>query len=452
MKYCPKCGFSMDSEAQFCGNCGFDFRSVNLSQGNAQPENAIQPEIARQPENVIQPFKQMPLQAEIHSQAQNASDAVQQQPSVETKKKKAIVPVILSILAVLIVGIGVLFTLEATDVINLIDGIGSDKKDSDSDEAVTDEDGNVVFSGETEKVWVITRIDDEDGNYRKISYDENGSQSVCISYGADGSERIREDFSYDVYGRLTEEVVINYETNDSAAYYMEYDKNGNLLKESLSGTIDEYDIEEINEYTYDENGNTLTEKTVMSFAGNVMTIMDVYTYDDDGNMLTKRTTVDDEENCVTKYEYSDGQRYKETEYKDEVMTNYTEYVYSDSGSLVTKIHYDGEGNETSRWENSYDSNERVVSKHYTSTDDFGTTKTEEYTYDDNGNILTFYDFDYYLKTDFYEYEYDVNNNKISEKKYETEDRELKYQYTYTWEEIEVPVENIDNIREAMSEY
>lgn len=377
MKYCPKCGFGMDSEAPFCGNCGFDFRSVKL------PE---------EPQPVIQPLQQIPRQPEVSEQPAPARPSAPEQPK---KKSKALI-IVLVIVGVLLIGVGTLFVLESKDIINFFDGIGSDKDtENASGEAVTDEDGNVIYSGETEKMFVINRIDYDDGSYDKFFYDSYGNLYSLIKY-ADG------------------EAYLTVENT--------YDKKGNKIKSEQKVSYEDFEMNDCYEYTYDENGNMLTHT---STSGDSQNWHYDFTYDNKGNVLTK------------------------TFYRKDVLAEYYEYTYDTDGKQLTETKYDEDRSKVYCDEYKYDDNGMLILK-VRSDDEGRTDQRYEYTYDDNGNMLTDLRRGLYANN-CYEYTYDDYGNKLTETRYDDKE-ELQRQAKYTWEEIDVAVENAQNIREEMLTY
>ena len=134
MKLCPKCGFEVESSEDFCGNCGFNFGSVDLSDKTQFLDR-------RQP--FIQPLEDM-----IPDEPQ--TDAAKEEPTEAPKKKSKAPILILVIIGVLIIAAGTLYLLESKDIINFLDGIGSDKADEASSEASTDESGNMLTHTEYE--------------------------------------------------------------------------------------------------------------------------------------------------------------------------------------------------------------------------------------------------------------------------------------------------------------
>ncbi len=145
--------------------------------------------------------------------------------------------------------------MEATDVINLIDGIGSDKESAASDEVVTDEDGNVISDGETETVWILTKKTTPTGSSEEYLYDDAYNLVKVVSCYDDGEEFSRIDISYDSEGnRINDSMYINGEKWGFTEYT--YDAKGNLL-EDIEYLVD-YELDR-REYTYDSDGNMLSE-------------------------------------------------------------------------------------------------------------------------------------------------------------------------------------------------
>ena len=257
--------------------------------------------------------------------------------------------------------------------------------------AVTDRNGNTVHFIYGREHDLIDIIDPNGTKAVRNEYDDSGrlisstdANGNCISY------------SYDIANRF--ETVID-EFGDQTVYG--YDKHGNVVsvKDCSGNTIT---------FEYDEKGNKLKETDKQ---GNSVS----YTYDDNGNI----TSITDALGNSRKMKYSSTNQIMELMSDSQTLLKYTydKYDYitsvtdesgnvqkfeydgrgalaklSDSIGTLQSIEYDDSGNISSTTmasgsvENyAYDESGNCISKTIVSTD--GSTKTEFYTYDGNGNLI-----------------------------------------------------------------
>lgn len=179
-------------------------------------------------------------------------------------------------------------------------------------------------------------VDNEDGTYSVVSYDEMGNMSSYIDYNEDDEVvyEMRSESEYDengnpkrvkefIDGVLTSEIVYaacaDHEGEVYESEYISYSEDGSKSvtvqdEQGMPLTSTEYDVDgnviatDVYEYTYDEAGNlakqicrrgdVVTGETVYALdaEGNVYVAKDVF-YDDDGTLLGE-TMYDAEGNVI----------------------------------------------------------------------------------------------------------------------------------------------------------
>lgn len=257
--------------------------------------------------------------------------------------------------------------------------------------AVTDRNGNTVRYIYGREHELIDIIDPNGTKATRNDYDDDGR--LISSTDANGSIIT---YSYDIANRF--ETIVD-ELGNQTVYG--YDKNGNIV------SVTDCDGNVIS-FEYDDKGNKLKETDKQ---GNSVT----YTYDDNGNI----TSITDALGNSRKMKYSSTNQLTELLSGSDSLLKYTydKYDYvstvtdelgnvekfdydnrgaltklSDSIGTIQTINYDDKGNiiSSSRTSGavesySYDENGICLSKTITYSD--GTTKTEFYSYDNNGNLI-----------------------------------------------------------------
>lgn len=402
MKYCPKCGFSMESDAPFCGNCGFDFGSVRLpiqQKAPKQPESAVpSQQIQNQP--VIQPSEKIAMQ--------NISAPVQTPEAVqETEKKSKTLLIVLIIVGVLLIGGGTFFALEATDVINLFNGIGENREVEESEKSEDKDDAtdkNNVSDVTDEKTSLDNISADKDISGQDDIIDENKTETVWILNEA------HYEMEYSQFDKV-----------------FEYDDNYNLISiKDVNAYGETFNFE----YSYDSKGNVLKEYEYGSVSTGPMYRYE-YTYDLNDMMTCKRrfSVATGGQNTHTyTYEYDSDEKLLKIYLKNYDTELIYEYMYNANGDLQTIIEKNGtNGTELDRYEYEYDANGRLV-KYET---DNNNSSTIEMFYDEKGNMITENYYTPAMLYCVYEYTYDENGNMLTKEKYSNDGKLIdRYEYTY----------------------
>lgn len=255
----------------------------------------------------------------------------------------------------------------------------------------------------TDKGQILSVSNGERNQQAQVEYDEKGFPTA-IKVTEDGAVVTTVNFTFDAGGNLLRVTSPEYELDTSYTYdgngnvltvttadsteERTYDEKGNLLTctEHRNGKVWEYT------YTYDSDGNKLTGQTLLDGElrnawentyenGNLVSEKNGsdeyrYTYDDMGNQLAcdfyrdgefvwnQTYTYDADGNCTS--ETSDGELKYESVYSDngrhEIKKSYiqgymvsrtTEYTYDELGNVLSKIIYNGDGEATEQWINTY---------------------------------------------------------------------------------------------------
>ncbi len=261
---------------------------------------------------------------------------------------------------------GLLYEYNPDGTIHKIDGVNSDKT---LIVYTYDENGNVIHIETTDKDEKLV----EDVTYT-YSYFE-GTENIA------SATEVIVTYTYDESGNLTE--------TDTQTITATYDIVGNLLSER---TVDN-DEDKIISYTYSDNGLMLSET-----ADGVTT---EYTYDTNGYIVNIKTVEDGVESNASFGYNIIGQVITQTE---EGLT--TNNIYDLVGNAIKVTQTDGAVTRVSRIV--YDSQNQVIQKitnpQYSEADDGLTPDSngicstnvynnsnvgERYTYDSNGNVLTY---------------------------------------------------------------
>ena len=280
--------------------------------------------------------------------------------------------------------------------------------------------------------------------YSDYTYDANGNRSQQLQYSAAGNLEYETRFTYDG-NKLIQEIHFSHGKQDSTTDYT-YGSYGELLNShvkdnyseyqetrfrSIRGTLireytiyptpSEYDRNSISQYDWD--GNIISRDSYQQ-DGSLASSTD-YTYDEFGGSTgsTSTTYLDNGSYSVREYdaEYnplssvtynSNGAKDHWTEYiysentrrdndynSDGILTSYTEHQYNDQQMELWNKSYDAEGNLTSEYVYTYDTNgaqEKITATYYYSWN--GGKSVTEYDgdwnqlsrkeYDANGNLTS----------------------------------------------------------------
>ena len=257
------------------------------------------------------------------------------------------------------------------------------------------------------------------GTLRYLLGNEDDASALSSDYGNMTGEAVRSllvtETSYDGEGAVTSRSQIKYE----------YDSEGNQIRELY------YDEDELLSYTenrYDGFGNCIESKCYD--ANGLINLHVKNEYDEDGRKIKSQVCSDDERfktvsvfkyyiddiRMETTYSYS-GEMVNKTSclydylrginlmrrtfFKEDIFNGTEEYMYDDSGNLIKEESYDEEGN--ALWFYGYD-------------------------YDKNGNMI-----EETTLSDSIKYEYDEQGNKVKEI-FCLKDGSIVYyvEWTYEW--------------------
>ncbi len=275
---------------------------------------------------------------------------------------------------------------------------------------------------------VLTEKYDEHGNLTlresgdscekyEYTYDENGFVIKKVST-ATGLEHLSEyenvttEYTNDKNGNILKAVTVEENGITNLTEYT-YDIENRILKEVRSkGLADNLEVYYIDEFTYDKYGNVLTEYT--KYYGSEESNTYEYTYDEKGNILEKKTngspkvkyTYNENGNCLTVSIFENDKYYLSTE-----------HTYDNSGNRIKSVKYNSNGGVIAVNELSYDEKGNLLSDNLKKGDgDTENTVSEhlyEYTYDELGNRLTYFEVEvthtgyetYFCEYTYSQYEY-----------------------------------------------
>jgi len=306
------------------------------------------------------------------------------------------------------------------------------------------------IDGET----VSIRYEYNDTNRIEIFYDENGTarKTYYDSYGrVQKIERLRSDnsiYSYRHYYYQWDGKVDELKNSDYKMFYYEYDYLGRITKISNPDTSyikTIYDDKNRTVITYDEESRRkdmvydANDRLIQSiqYLGSTKLYTNI-TYDEIGNILT----VTDCMGLTTSYEYDNLGRCTKTTFPD---GNYEQYWYDDASRILEKkkkhrILHEGPGgySDIDFWLTThydYDIAGRLLNYSFYGTPINYYNGWKNYSYDENGNILTV-TYAEYLESELRtlittEYEYDAWNRISNETNWiNGEDNAHIINYTY----------------------
>jgi RHS repeat-associated protein len=220
---------------------------------------------------------------------------------------------------------------------------------------VLDGDDALIVGYSYDAIGRISRQDNANGTFTTYGYDTNGRLSRIAHHDPDSAVRSFFDYAYDDAGRrestTTEDgtTLYKYDTNNrltevalptGRTITYQYDAVGNRLSVNDDGTVTDYVINDLQQYTavggvireFDADGNLIREVD----GGNVTT----YGYDDEGRLIQ----VSGPDGAFT-YEYDAlGNRIAQTH--DGVRT---EYLVDPTGLVNVAAEYDAAGNPVARY-------------------------------------------------------------------------------------------------------
>lgn len=232
-----------------------------------------------------------------------------------------------------------------------------------------------VYSKYINGNWIITKFSDSEHN-----------TEYSINLKSDGTYESKDEYTYDEYGGELTWTNYEYINNDWVTIkYRDYEHNtGCSFNLNPDGTYDSKD-----EYTDDAFGNEVTDAYI-EFENDtwVYIYKNEYTYDKDRNKLTaKYSKYINRKWVVTKFEdYENNTRYSINLKADGTYDSKTEYTFLEDGATSTCTMYKYINND---WVILYfkDYEHNTIYTIDLNSDETYKSKTE-YTYDDNGVLLT----------------------------------------------------------------
>lgn len=251
-----------------------------------------------------------------------------------------------------------------------------------------DGNGNVIKSVRTDHNGYVSageftyndkrEIIKETHEYYSIKYDERYNSSI---------EEYRRDNDQNIISLL-------YTDFDGETYLLEYfyNKNGDVIKETVKDDTGKITNGHNYEYAYDENGN-ITSETQTTLDGKFEARNET-AYDKNGRIIKTESTYDTSfegdirlQHITEEYFYdNNGKMIKvvTTSESDPEHDCVIEYSYDDKGNQIKKLYSHSDG-ATFCYESEYDDNGRLIK--YTETSSDGTVKVTEYEYNDSGNVV-----------------------------------------------------------------
>lgn len=408
--YCEKCGKPLGEEDRFCGYCG----APTGGDENTNPDTAEIP-VAEEPRNT--------------DSGKHEEEPAAKQGSI--KERRGIM---------LLMGAIVLF-LVCLCIFAISGGKESDGNDRAGDDSIKPEKVQEEMQEKAER----TEESSIEKPLLKIArgYDENGNLVREITYDRDGS---RMKYEYDPDGNLITETSFDEQGHQTIQYT--YDNTGNLIRE--------FELE------YDSEGNRIKERFFSPDSPHE-SIWE-YEYDNDGKVI-KKSSMDD---LISTYEYTyeDNDRIKRID-RYELNTGSTgslELEYDSSGKLIqfrvreysmnerivdfnsvagstSDVSYDiTQGTISQIREEEYDRDGTLLAIH--DYDDGGEVRTsQEYEHDSRGRCIKYSTIVHgsleMARTygHAYEYEYDINGQLKVERYYDGEGN-LNYEITMEYEYYE----------------
>lgn len=197
------------------------------------------------------------------------------------------------------------------------------------------------------------------------------------------------EYTNDEQGRVLKSVSVDEKGKANTKEYT-YDSDDRILKETWTESYGEYNnTYYIDEYTYDDNGNVLTN--YHKYHDSESTTTYKYVYDKNGNVLEKKSG-----DSVTKYAYDEkGNSTKIERYTKSAISEWTENTYDEKGNITKSVKYDADGAVIAVRESVFDDNGNLTSeslkKGNSETDTMFEEYVHNYTYDPLGNMLTYFE-------------------------------------------------------------
>ena len=266
-------------------------------------------------------------------------------------------------------------------------------------------------------VTSVTVAYDEDSLTQVYTVDDTTYQATYDYHGRLLHQRTDsgdywEEYTY-TYTDLSDEplTLVYAREGFSSTVSRTFDDEGKLLTTHYQATDDSWNTYT---YTYDDQGRQLTEKYVSS--GGSDTLL-TYTYDESGNRISEVTLNKGVKTREVKRTYDEKNQliqdyvWRQELGKDIIYTSTTDFTYDENGNILTQHQQDRDG----FWQkivSTYDEKGNILTERHE--DSEGYTLSYVRTYDENSRVLTSQetcgDFAY-----SYTYTYDEHGNLILER-------------------------------------
>lgn len=354
---------------------------------------------------------------------ENNNIVVTSEAEATPKKSKKGLIITLSIVAAVLVVLGVLAIIFVPKLFG----------EKDADKSKYEQAIQLIKDGEYEEAYnIFTELKDYEDSEKYLK----NFMVICATekeYDADGSLMYTTTYKYNEKTNTITRTDIDPEyPEDSFVWEDIYDDEGFLVRynhiengELLSYTLYEYDKDgnKIGEKDYDDGKLFSEYKREFDEYGNLVCITN---YDESGNISYR---------YEYEYEYNDdGKPVSCVYYSDGNRDGYREYKYYEDGTLKTETYSNTDGEFSSTTEYNKDGKEIRYTSYYDYGDDYTEASEYTYEYDENGNLVLEKS---YLDGDIehmYKYEYDKNNNLIREDECDYSGETVRY---YTYEDYSV---------------
>lgn len=185
-------------------------------------------------------------------------------------------------------------------------------------------------------------------------YDKSGQLYQWDAYWK-GELRNRHFPEYDEYGNVIRNTIINSDSSQTVEEHsLTLDEQHRILEDVVY--VDD-SCQQISKYAYDKNGNQTMHQYIRdpeSEESSITCRIDTI-YDEDGNPLREDIQWNQKLPTHTDYSYTGGKLDRKSNYDERNrLTDYTQYIYNETGLTVTLTTYAADGNLVETVVNTYD--------------------------------------------------------------------------------------------------